>query len=122
RVLLQKDRDVTAYLQLLRADAREAAALRDDILIGVTAFFRDAEFVNVLRQSVIPRLLELKHDPIRVWVPACSAGEEVYTIATLLKEALDREALHRRVQIFGTDINEASIEAARTGRYSAASV
>lgn len=122
RVLLQKDRDVSAYLQLLRGDAREAEALRDDILIGVTAFFRDAEFVNVLRQSVIPALLELKHDPIRVWVPACSTGEEVYTIATLLKEALDREAPRRRVQIFGTDINEASIEIARAGRYGLAAV
>ncbi|MGT2477196.1 CheR family methyltransferase [Paraburkholderia terrae] len=122
RVLLQKDRDVGAYLQLLRSDAREAAALRDDILIGVTAFFRDAEFVNVLRQSVIPALLEIKDDPIRVWVPACSTGEEVYTIATLLKDALDREGLHRRVQIFGTDINEASIEIARAGRYSPGSV
>lgn len=122
RVLLQKDRDVSGYLQLLRGDAREAEALRDDILIGVTAFFRDAEFVNVLRQTVIPALLELKHDPIRVWVPACSTGEEVYTIATLLKDALDREAPHRRVQIFGTDINEASIEIARAGRYSIAAV
>lgn len=122
RVLLQKDRDVGGYLQLLRTDSREAVALRDDILIGVTAFFRDAEFVNVLRQSVIPRLLELKHDPIRIWVPACSTGEEVYTIAMLLKEALDRDALHRRVQIFGTDINEASIEIARAGRYSSTSV
>jgi two-component system CheB/CheR fusion protein len=122
RVLLQKDRDVGAYLQLLRGDAREAAALRDDILIGVTAFFRDAEFVNVLRQSVIPALLEIKDDPIRVWVPACSTGEEVYTIATLLKDALDRAGLHRRVQIFGTDINEASIEVARAGRYSSGSV
>ncbi|CAM2158651.1 two-component system, chemotaxis family, CheB/CheR fusion protein (plasmid) [Pararobbsia alpina] len=122
RVLLQKDRDVGAYLQLLRSDAREAAALRDDILIGVTAFFRDAEFVSVLRQSVIPGLLELKDDPIRVWVPACSTGEEVYTIATLLRDALDRAGLHRRVQIFGTDINEASIEFARAGRYSSSSV
>ncbi|RQU99906.1 response regulator [Burkholderia cenocepacia] len=122
RVLLQEDRDVDAYLQLLRSDVREAEALRDDILIGVTAFFRDAEFVNVLRQSVIPALLELKHDPIRVWVPACSTGEEVYTIATLLRDALDREAPHRRVQIFGTDINEASIEIARAGRYSVNSI
>ncbi|MDN7430847.1 CheR family methyltransferase [Burkholderia sp. AU45388] len=122
RVLLQKDRDLEGYLQLLRSDAREAEALRDDILIGVTAFFRDAEFVNVLRQSVIPALLELKRDPIRVWVPACSTGEEVYTIAILLREELDRDAPHRRVQIFGTDINEASIEIARAGRYSLMSI
>ncbi len=122
RVLLQKDRDVDGYLQLLRIDPKEAASLRDDVLIGVTAFFRDAEFVNVLRQTIIPKLLELRHDPIRIWVPACSTGEEVYTIAMLLHDALQTEGSNRRVQIFGTDINEASIETARAGRYSAASL
>lgn len=122
RVLLQKDRDVGAYLQLLRSDPHEAADLRDDVLIGVTAFFRDAEFVNVLRHTVIPKLLQLRHEPIRIWVTACSTGEEVYTIAILLREALNAEGISRRVQIFGTDINEASIETARTGRYSAAAI
>ncbi|RZI60806.1 MAG: response regulator [Rubrivivax sp.] len=122
RVLLQKDRDLAAYLQFLRTDPYEAAALRDDVLIGVTAFFRDAEFVNVLRQVVLPKLLALRHDPIRIWVPACSTGEEVYTIAMLLKEAMNSEGIHRRVQIFGTDLNEASIETARAGRYSAAAL
>jgi two-component system, chemotaxis family, CheB/CheR fusion protein len=122
RVLLQKDRDIKAYLQFLRTDPQEANALRDDVLIGVTAFFRDAEFVNVLRLTVIPKLIELRHDPIRIWVTACSTGEEVYTIAMLVKEALDIEGLDRKVQIFGTDINEASIEKARAGRYSSASV
>lgn len=122
RVLLQKDRDLGAYLQLLRSDAREAAALRDDILIGVTAFFRDAEFVNVLRQTVLPRLVEQAHEGIRIWVPACSTGEEVYTIAMLLREALDAAGLQPRVQIFGTDVNETSIQTARAGRYSAMAV
>lgn len=122
RVLLQKDRDMAAYLQFLRTDPYEAAALRDDVLIGVTAFFRDAEFVNVLRQVVLPKLLALRHDPIRIWVPACSTGEEVYTIAMLLKEAMNAEGIDRRVQIFGTDINEAAIETARAGRYSAAAL
>lgn len=122
RVLLQKDRDVPGYLQHLRADPLEAAALRDDILIGVTAFFRDAEFVNVLRLSVIPKLIELRRDPIRVWVPACSTGEEAYTIAMLLREALDANGLDTKVQIFGTDINEVSIEKARAGLYPAAAV
>lgn len=122
RVLLQKDRDVPGYLQHLRTDPQEAAALRDDILIGVTAFFRDAEFVNVLRLSVIPKLIEMRRDPIRVWVPACSTGEEVYTIAMLLREALDANGLDSKVQIFGTDINEASIETARAGVYPAAAV
>ncbi|HEY8877031.1 MAG TPA: CheR family methyltransferase [Roseateles sp.] len=122
RVLLQKDRDVPGYLQHLRADPLEAAALRDDILIGVTAFFRDAEFVNVLRLNVIPKLLETGRDPIRIWVPACSTGEEAYTIAILLREALDANGLGTKVQIFGTDINEASIETARSGLYPLAAV
>lgn len=122
RVLLQKNRDVVGYLQELRSDPREAAALRDDILIGVTAFFRDAEFVNVLRVNIIPKLIELRRDPIRVWVPACSTGEEAYTIAMLLREALDANGLTSKVQIFGTDINEASIEIARAGAYSAAAL
>lgn len=122
RVLLQKNRDVAAYLQDLRTDPREAAALRDDILIGVTAFFRDTEFVNVLRVNVIPQMIELRRDPIRVWVPACSTGEEAYTIAMLLREALDANGLNTKVQVFGTDINEASIEIARAGFYSAAAV
>jgi len=122
RVMLQKDRDVSAYLQHLATDPREAEALRDDILIGVTAFFRDPEFVDVLRLTVIPKLVELRRDPIRVWVPACSTGEEAYTIAILLREALDANGLDSKVQIFGTDINEASIETARAGLYATASV
>ncbi|MCE4553984.1 CheR family methyltransferase [Roseateles cellulosilyticus] len=122
RVMLKKDRDVPAYLQQLRADPREAEALRDDILIGVTAFFRDPEFVDVLRLTVIPKLIELRRDPIRVWVPACSTGEEAYTIAILLREALDAGGLDTKVQIFGTDINEVSIETARTALYPAAAV
>ncbi|WP_233151856.1 CheR family methyltransferase [Pelomonas sp. KK5] len=72
--------------------------------------------------SVIPKLIELGRDPIRIWVPACSTGEEAYTIAILLREALDASGLNRKVQIFGTDINEASIETARAGLYSPASV
>lgn len=122
RVLLQKDRDVAGYLLHLRTDPGEAAALQDDILIGVTAFFRDAEFVNVLRLTVIPKLIELRHDPIRIWVPACSTGEEAYTIAMLLRDALDASGLGTKVQIFGTDINERSIETARAGLYAAAAV
>jgi two-component system CheB/CheR fusion protein len=122
RVMLQKDRDVKAYLQQLRTDPREASALRDDILIGVTAFFRDTEFVNVLRLTVIPKLIEGGQDPIRIWVPACSTGEEVYTVAMLVKEGLDAEGIKRKVQIFGTDINENSIEVARGGRYVSAAV
>ena len=76
----------------------------------------------MLRQVVLPKLLALRHDPIRIWVPACSTGEEVYTIAMLLKEAMNAEGIHRRVQIFGTDLNEASIETARAGRYTAAAL
>lgn len=122
RVLMHPSRDLPTYLKALAEDAAEANALRDDILIGVTAFFRDPDFVRTLRESVVPTLLSRREDTIRVWVPACSTGEEVYTIAILLQAELARRRSSRPVQIFGTDINERSIAVARRARYSAAAL
>jgi two-component system CheB/CheR fusion protein len=122
RVLMHPSRDLATYLKLLADDPAEANALRDDILIGVTAFFRDPDFVRTLRESVVPTLLSRRDDTIRIWVPACSTGEEVYTIAIVLHAELARRRSSRPVQIFGTDINERSIAVARRARYSAAAL
>jgi two-component system CheB/CheR fusion protein len=122
RVLMHPSRDLAAYLKLLAEDPAEANALRDDILIGVTAFFRDPDFVRTLRESVVPTLLSRRDDTIRIWVPACSTGEEVYTIAIVLHAELARRRSSRPVQIFGTDINERSIAVARRARYNAAAL
>ncbi|WP_293391459.1 CheR family methyltransferase [Nevskia sp.] len=119
RAFLQSGGDVGHYLVRLRDDPDEILALKDDLLVGVTAFFRDPEMTEGLRQFVIPALLESNANPIRVWVPGCSTGEEVYSIAILLVDALAAAGVSRKLQIFGTDINERAISRARLGRYSA---
>ena len=85
----------------------------------MTQFFRDPQAFETLQAEIIPRLLKDKgaDDQIRVWVPGCATGEEVYSIAILLKEAIDQQSGNPKVQIFGTDIDDARSRIARTGRY-----
>lgn len=111
----------SAYLAHLRDEPAELDLLFREFLIGVTQFFRDPDAFEALRTAVIPGLLEgkLAGDPLRIWVPACSTGEEVYSIAILVREELDRRALSLKVQIFGTDIDEGAVAAARAARYRA---
>jgi two-component system CheB/CheR fusion protein len=107
------------YLQFLTRHPDEAEALLHDILINVTRFFRDAKTFAVLQAKVFPKIAKSKSSaaPIRVWVPGCSTGEEVYSIAILLMEFLDRRKLSHGLQIYGTDISEQTIAMAREGRY-----
>ena len=107
------------YLQFLTRRRDEAEALLHDILINVTRFFRDAKTFEVMLSKVFPEIVKGKSPdaPIRVWVPGCSTGEEVYSIAILLLEFLDRRKLRHGLQIYGTDISERTIAMAREGRY-----
>ena len=107
------------YVERLRQDAREAALLFRDLLINVTNFFRDADAFDALAATVLPKLFEGRgaEDVLRVWVPGCATGEEVYSIAILIREHMDTLSAAPRVQIFATDINERSLHAARMGRY-----
>ena len=109
-----------AYIERLQKDPGEVELLFRDILIGVTQFFRDPEAFLALQNEVIPKLFAGKGptDQVRVWVPGCATGEEVYSIAILMKEAMARHDNAPHVQIFGTDIDDRAIAAARTGRYS----
>jgi two-component system, chemotaxis family, CheB/CheR fusion protein len=111
---------VAAYLIALRDRPDEAHALQQDILIGVTSFFRDPMTCPLLTRAVFPRLLETTslRAPLRVWVPGCSTGEEVYSLAICWLEFLDTYAEKRPIQLFGTDLNLQAIEYARKGRYS----
>lgn len=112
------------YLQLLRENRHELDALCEDIFIHVTGFFRDPEALVGVRHTVLPNILEDRpsDQPIRVWVPGCSTGEEVYSIAIMLLEDLGDRSKQPRIQIFGTDISERAIEHARVGIYSESSV
>jgi two-component system CheB/CheR fusion protein len=109
---------VPAYISRLREEPSELDLLFRELLIGVTQFFRDPDAFEALQASVIPKLLEGKRadDQVRVWVPGCATGEEVYSIAILVKEEMERK-MPLSVQIFGTDIDDAAVAIARAGRY-----
>jgi two-component system CheB/CheR fusion protein len=119
RMLLHKLESLGQYLQFLRDNPAEPAALCEDILIHVTGFFREPEAFQALAERFFPKIIENKiaSEPIRVWVPGCSTGEEAYSIAMVLLECLGDRAGSMSIQIFGTDISAVSIEKARAGVY-----
>jgi two-component system, chemotaxis family, CheB/CheR fusion protein len=110
---------LAAYADRLRQDAGEVNTLFRDLLIGVTNFFRDAKAFEALEQLVMPRLFEGKGaaDTIRVWVPGCATGEEVYSLAIMLRERAEQSHWRAKVQLFATDIDDAALAVARSGRY-----
>lgn len=107
------------YLKFLRSNPTEVAALRKDLLIGVTEFFRDRDAWESLDHQVLgPLIREVKPtEPIRAWVAGTGTGEEVYTLAILLLARLRRLRKRCALQIFATDANEDSLRFARAGRY-----
>ena len=111
--------NIEGYIAVLESEPHEADLLFRELLIGVTQFFRDPAAFAALEATVIPGLLTNRdmEDVIRVWVPGCATGEEVYSLAILLKEAIDAANSDLRVTIFGTDINATAIAFARAGRY-----
>ena len=116
--VLQTD-EVEAYIEQLRKQPHEAEMLFRELLISVTRFFRDREAFEVLEAKVIPELLAdaSSAEAIRVWVAGCATGEEAYSVAILLKEALLRSECHRPVQVFATDVDDRAIVVARAGLY-----
>ncbi len=107
------------YVARLRRDPDEVTQLFRDLLIGVTAFFRDVDAFEALRREIVPRIFEGRgaDDQVRVWIPGCATGEETYSIAILLREHMDTLRAVPRVQIFATDINDSALTVARAGRY-----
>ena len=120
RMVINKTENMKEYVEYLRAHPSERQALFDDMLIGVTSFFREPDTFLALKEKVFPELVQNRtsDESIRVWVPGCSTGEEVYSFAIAIQEFLEEKALTEiRVQIFGTDANEKNIEKARQGTY-----
>jgi two-component system, chemotaxis family, CheB/CheR fusion protein len=107
------------YLEYLRTNVGESVAMFNDILIGVTNFFRDREPWEALEKKVIPALFEQKApgEKIRVWSIGCATGEEAYSLAILLLEQAER--LHERfeIQVFASDLDEGALARARDGVY-----
>jgi two-component system, chemotaxis family, CheB/CheR fusion protein len=111
--------DYESYADYLEANPREFGELFNTILINVTSFFRDKEAWDYLAQEVVPGLIETvpEQEQIRVWSAGCASGEEAYTIAIVLLEALGEEAFKRRVKIYATDVDEEALAEARAAVY-----
>jgi two-component system CheB/CheR fusion protein len=108
------------YVRFLRENPREVELLFKELLIGVTSFFRDPEAWEHLRQDVLPDLLQARRraSVVRAWVPGCSTGEEAYSLAMILTEAIELAGSPRvTLQIFATDLDRDAIEKARQGLY-----
>lgn len=118
RMAVHKLDSLKAYTALVKKSDTEAALLFKDILISVTAFFRDEETFEALRLA-LKTLLDRKPrgEGVRIWVPGCATGEEAYSIAILLAEALGPKLPLMPVQIFATDIDTGAIAFARRGVY-----
>lgn len=111
--------EITSYVDFLRNDKDEAQNLFNDLLIGVTEFFRDKREFEVLESQIIPKIFENKGvgQQVRVWVLGCATGEEAYSIGILLREHMATLDSAPQVQIFATDIDGRALATARVGRY-----
>lgn len=107
----------SAYIKRLRDDLAEPDLLFRELLIGVTEFFRDPETFEGLSDAIESILERSGNHSLRVWAPACSTGEEVYSLAIIIQEVMEARGVKLDVQIFGTDIDDRAIEIARAGRY-----
>lgn len=119
RMQVRHLRSMSDYFGLLEQDRAELSTLRRELLIPVTSFFRDTEAFESLRTDVIEPLARAHGtgDQLRVWVAACSTGEEAYSIAMLFMEAFDTQKRWPRLKVFATDVNQHNVDFASTGQY-----
>ena len=124
RMALLKMDTLGAYLGRLESHREELDALYRDILIHVTSFFREPEVFLAFERAILPKILAAKpaEDGIRIWIPGCSTGEEVYSIAMCVLEQIGDRAKGAPIQIFGSDISDKAIEHARAGIYPASAL
>jgi two-component system CheB/CheR fusion protein len=124
RMLLFKLEKLQDYVLYMKQHASEVTALYSDLLINVTHFFRDEETMDYLKKIVLPQIIKNKpvREPLRIWIPACSSGQEAYSIAMLILEVLDDRTPSPSVHIFATDLSESAIAKARQGIYSRSEV
>lgn len=120
RVLLGNHDGLSSYADSLENDGAAVETLYQDLLIGVTSFFREPARFEALKTTVFPTLVQNRgaKDSLRIWVAGCSTGEEVYSLAMTLLEFLDGSPNPPQIVIYGTDINEQSLRKARAALYS----
>lgn len=119
RMVLRRLNTLKDYVLWVKSNPGELQRLFNDLLINVTQFFRDADLSEYVKHTLLPDIIRSKrhNEPIRIWVPACSTGQEVYSLAILLVEVLGEQYTHLPIQIFATDLSETAINKARLGVY-----
>lgn len=119
RMGLNEVDDKEVFVRYLRENPAEVENLFRELLIGVTNFFRDAPSFDVLKKTVLPSAIKkmAEGETFRVWIPGCSTGEEVYSLAIVLHELLESKRKRINLQLFGTDIDSFAIAKAREGLY-----
>jgi len=107
------------YHEYLQQHQEEFSFLFNTILINVTSFFRDAAAWEYVSADVLPRMIAAKgaHEPIRAWSAGCASGEEAYTLAMVLVEALGMSQFRERVKVYATDVDEDALRKARQGSF-----
>ncbi len=119
RYLISGCPDLDQFIRLLETSAEERSMLRQDLLISVTQFFRDRPAWDFLANNIIPQLIAeaQPQEEIRCWVTACATGEEAYSLAMLLDEAVANSKKPIKFKIFATDIDRTALEKAAQGVY-----
>jgi two-component system CheB/CheR fusion protein len=121
RMIVKGLKSLKEYLAYLNNYPEEARLLTREFLIGVTKFFRDSDAFMELKVQVLPQLFQAKKpgEPIKIWIVACSTGEEAYSLAILIHEFLEEmKMVDAGIKIFATDINDEALEIAGKGVYS----
>ncbi len=119
RMLRGNFSDINSYIEVLEKDPEECRQLGRDFLIGVTKFFRDKGAFEYLQRLVLPEIVDEKEygETLKVWVAACSTGEEAYSLAIIINEVLEKQNKLLEVKIFATDIETSNIDIASRGLY-----
>ncbi len=119
RCALTRKSSLEDYIGFLEDSEEEQKLLRQDLLIGATCFFRDRSAWEFLETKVLPKIIaELQpQQQLRVWVSACATGEEAYSMAILVDEAIRRAGKSVQVKIFATDLDTNALEVAAQGIY-----
>ena len=119
RMSMAEVKTMAEYLAVLQADDNELELLDKDLLINVTSFFRDPKTFDFLAAHIIPDLTRDRgaENPIRIWVPGCSTGEEAYSLAMLFREEMTKNKRDTKLQIFASDVDADAVAIARAGYY-----
>lgn len=120
RMMKKNFTTVEDYFEFLKGNVEECKELGKEFLINVTRFFRDKEAFDAIKKDVLPAILSEKGpgDTLKIWVSACSTGEEVYSLGILLDEVLSENPIpNLNIKLFGTDIDRSNIEIASKGYF-----